>query len=88
MSSEGTFDRYVPMFYSTQCGYSGGVGRRESRRCCEFFYPAHLAIDGLITEARIDDDGSDDNPCWFQQQMTAVGQIRHDLHRREVLWRD
>ena len=48
-------------------------------------YPAHLAIDGLVTEARIDDDGSDDSSCRLQQQMTAIGQIRHDLHRGEVL---
>ena len=47
-------------------------------------YPAHLAIDGLVTEARIDDDWPDDGSCRLQQHQTAIGQIRHDLHRGEV----
>ena len=45
-------------------------------------YPA---IDGLITKARIDDDRANDQSCWFQQLMTAISQIRHDLHRGNVL---
>ena len=48
-------------------------------------YPAHLAIDGLVTEARIDDDWPDDGSCWLQQHQAAIGQIRHDLHRGNVL---
>ena len=47
---------------------------------------SHLAIDSLIPIARVDDDGANNQPCRFQQLMTAVGQICHDLRRRDVLW--
>ena len=40
---------------------------------------SHLAIDSLIPIAGIDDDGADDQPCRFQQLMTAIGQICHHL---------
>ena len=46
---------------------------------------SHLAIDSLIPIARVD-DGANDQPCWFQQLMAAVGQIYNILHRRDVLW--
>ena len=49
-------------------------------------YAADLKIDGLITEARIDDDWPDDGSCRLQQHQAAIGQIRHNLHRGNVLW--
>ena len=45
----------------------------------------YLAVDLGITIAGIDDDGADDQPCRFQQLITAVGQIDDILHRRDVL---
>ena len=42
-------------------------------------------IDSLITEARINDDGTHDLAGRFQQQMTAISQIHHDLHRGNIL---
>ena len=49
------------------------------------FYPAHLAIDGIVTEARIDDDWPDDGSCWLQQHQATIGQICHSLHRGDIL---
>ena len=45
----------------------------------------YQTVDLGITIAGIDDDGADDQPCRFQQLMTAVGQIDDILHRRDVL---
>ena len=44
-----------------------------------------LAVHGLTTETRIDDDGANDESCRFQQLMAAIGQIGHGLHRGDVL---
>ena len=49
------------------------------------FNAPYPAIDSFIPEARIDDDGAHDLTGWLQQQMTAIGQIRHDLHRGDIL---
>ena len=46
---------------------------------------AHLAIHGLTTETRIDDDRPHHEPRRLQQLMTAISQICHDLHRGDVL---
>ena len=46
---------------------------------------AHLAIHGLATETRIDDDRPHYEPRRLQQLMTAISQICHDLHRGDVL---
>ena len=48
-------------------------------------YAPYPAIDGFISEARIDDDGAHNMAGWFQKLMTAASQIRHDLHRGNVL---
>ena len=40
-------------------------------------YPA---IDSFISKSRIDDDRPHNLACRLQQLITAVGQIRHDLH--------
>ena len=45
-------------------------------------YPA---IDGLISKSRINDDRPNDQSGRLQQLMTAVSQIRHDLHRGNIL---
>ena len=50
------------------------------------FDAPYPAIDSFVTEARIDDDGAHDLTGWLQQQMTAIGQIRHNLHRGDILW--
>ena len=49
------------------------------------FNAPYPAIDSFIPEARIDDDGANDLTGWLQQQMTAIGQIRHNLHRGDIL---
>ena len=49
------------------------------------FDAPYPAIDSFVTEARIDDDGAHDLTGWLQQQMTAIGQIRHNLHRGDIL---
>ena len=46
---------------------------------------AHLAIHGLTTETRIDNDRPHHETRWLQQLMTAISQICHDLHRGDVL---
>ena len=46
---------------------------------------AHLAIHGLTTETRVDDDRPHHEPRRLQQLMTAISQICHDLHRGDVL---
>ena len=45
----------------------------------------YLAIDGLITKARINDDRAHNLTGRLQQLMTAISQIRHNLHRRNIL---
>ena len=47
---------------------------------------ANLAIHGFAAEAGIDDDRTCDEPRRFQQLMTAIGKIRYDLHRWDILW--
>ena len=47
-------------------------------------HTAHLTMHLLATEARSDDDRPHDEPGGFQQLMTAIGQIGHGLHRRDV----
>ena len=49
-------------------------------------YTTHLAVHGLATETRIHDDGTHQEPRRLQQLMAAIGQIRHDLHRGDILW--
>ena len=44
-----------------------------------------LAIDGLITKARINDDRAHNLTGRLQQLVTAISQIRHDLHCGDVL---
>ena len=44
-------------------------------------YPA---IDGLATEARINDDGSYFEAGWLQQHQAAIGHVDHVLHRWDV----
>ena len=46
----------------------------------------HFAIHIIITKARIDDDRPNLFTGWFQQQVTAVGQVYHILHCGNVLW--
>ena len=46
---------------------------------------AHLAIHGLTTETRVDNDRPHYEPRRLQQLMTATSQICHDLHRGDVL---
>ena len=46
---------------------------------------AHLAIHGLTTETRIDNDRPHHEPRRLQQLMAAISQICHDLHRGDVL---
>ena len=48
-------------------------------------YAPYPAIDSLITEARVDDDGAHNLTGRLQQQMAAVSQIRHNLYRGNVL---
>ena len=43
-------------------------------------------VDFGISEPRVDDERPSYDACWFEQQMTAVGQIYYILHRRDVLW--
>ena len=43
-------------------------------------------IHGLTTESGVDDDGSGDEPCRFQQLMTAIGKIHYSLNRWKVAW--
>jgi len=47
--------------------------------------PPDLAIDGLITKARINDDRAHNLTGRLQQLVTAISQIRHDLHCGDVL---
>ena len=42
-------------------------------------------VDFGIAEAGVDDERSGYDSCRLEQQMAAVGQIRHDLHRGDVL---
>ena len=44
-------------------------------------YPA---IDGLVTETRVDDDRPHHGPCGFQQLFATVDHISHSLCRRDV----
>ena len=48
-------------------------------------HTAHSTVYICITEARINDDGTQDLAGRFQQQMTAISQIHHDLHRGNIL---
>ena len=45
----------------------------------------NLLIDFGIAEARVNDERSGYDSCRFEQQMAAIGQIRHVLQRRIVL---
>ena len=47
---------------------------------------ADLLVHPLAAEARIDDDGTDLEASWFQQEMTAIGQVGNDLRRGDVVW--
>ena len=49
------------------------------------FDAPYPAIDGLVTEARVNDDGANNLTGWLQKQMTAISQICHDLNRGDVL---
>ena len=46
---------------------------------------AHLSIDGLVSKTRINNDGAYLYASRLQNEVAAVGKIRHDLHRRDVL---
>ena len=48
-------------------------------------HATHLAVHGLTTETRIDDDGPHEESCRFQQLMTAISHVRHILHRGDIL---
>ena len=48
-------------------------------------HTANHAIHSLVSEARIDDNRAYFASGGLQQQMAAVGQIRHDLHRGNIL---
>ena len=48
-------------------------------------HTAHLAVNGLATEAGVDNDWSDHMTGWLQQHEAAKGQVRHGLHRRDIL---
>ena len=45
----------------------------------------NFLVDFIIAKARVDDDRSGYDACRFEKQMTAVGQIDDNLHRRDVL---
>ena len=49
------------------------------------FDTTDLAVHGVRTEARIDDDGADDDPGRLQELVTAIGHVHHILHGRDVL---
>ena len=49
-------------------------------------HATHLAVHGLATETRIDDDGPHNESGGLQQHDAAIGQVRHGLHGRNVLW--
>jgi len=42
-------------------------------------------IDARITEARIDDDGTDHLTGWLQQHVAAIDHVHHVLHRGIVV---
>ena len=42
---------------------------------------AHMAVDVLVAEARVDDDGAYHLSGRFQQLLTAVGHVHHVLQR-------
>ena len=48
-------------------------------------HATHLAVHGLTTETRVDDDGAHEESCRFQQLMAAIGHVGHDLHRGDIL---
>ena len=48
-------------------------------------HTTHLEVDCLVAESGINDNRPHDLPGRLQQQMTAVGHIRHILQRRDVL---
>ena len=48
-------------------------------------HATHLAVHGLTTETRVDDDGPHEESCRFQQQMAAIGHVHHGLHRGDIL---
>ena len=59
----------------------GGLAKKVLR----VFDTPDLAIDGLITKARINDDRAHNLAGRLQQLMTAISQICHDLNRGDVL---
>jgi len=42
---------------------------------------AHMAVDILVAESGVDDDGTDHLPGRFQKHHAAVGHVRHVLQR-------
>ena len=46
----------------------------------------NLAVHGLTTEARVDDDRSHHEASRFQQHVAAIGHVHHMLRRGDILW--
>ena len=42
---------------------------------------AHMAVDILVAESRVDDDGTDHLPGRFQEHHAAIDHVRHVLQR-------
>ena len=55
------------------------VGRlaREVLRVAD---TTHMAVDILVAEAGVDEDGTDHLPGGLQQHQAAIGHVRHVLH--------
>ena len=49
-------------------------------------HSSNLAVHGLTTETRVDDDGSHHEPSRFQQHVAAIGHVDHVLCRGDILW--
>ena len=49
------------------------------------FYASHLAVHDLTTETGVDDDRPHKKSGRLQQHDAAIGQVRHGLHRRDIL---
>ena len=41
----------------------------------------HMAVDVLVAEAGVDEDGADHLPGWFQEHHAAIDHVRHVLQR-------
>ena len=56
-----------------------------TRQMLRVSHTTDLTVVGLVTVARVDDDGADTPSGRFQQVQATILQVKHDLRRRKVV---